>query len=153
MPPTPAEPDAETVSFLDVIAKGNPEATELLKAGWRFCHAVDDVIDEAQWNADAILNTSALGIAFYSHPFYRRNIAALRMPVLIATSWYEDSVNWEKAPELWKRRWADVLRHAWNGVIMAVAYLVGGYEHMQAVSRPLLASCYVYHADRYGVPQ
>lgn len=149
----PAKPDADTVSFMSVIARGNPGAHELLKVWWEFCHAVDDVIDESQWNAEALLNVQAIGIGFYSHPFYLRYVSALQMPALIATNFYEDSVKWEREPILWKRQWADVLRHAGNDVIVAVAYIVGGYEHMQAISRALLASCYVYHADRYGVPK
>lgn len=149
----PAKPDADTVNFMGVISRGNPMARDLLERWWEFCHAVDDVIDEAQWNADALLNAQALAIAFYSHPFYRRHISALQMPALLATNFYEDSVVWEKDPVLWKRQWADVLRHAGNEVILAVACIVGGYEHMQAMSRPILASCYIYHADLYGVPK
>lgn len=148
----PAKPDADTVNFMGVIARGNPIAKDLLEKWWTFCHAVDDVIDENQWNEESITNCLAHGIAFYSHPFYRRYQAALQMPALLATNFYEDSVTWERDPVLWKRQWADVLRHAGNDVIMAVAFLVGGYKHMQAVSRPVLASCYVYHADKYGVP-
>jgi len=149
----PTKPDFDTSNFMGVIARGNPGAWELMKLWWTFCHAVDDVIDESQWNADCVLGAFANGIAFYSHPFYQRHVSALQMPALLATSFYEDSVVWEKEPILWKRQWADVLRHAGNDVILAIAFLVGGYEHMQAMSRSILASCYVYHADRYGVPK
>lgn len=138
---------------MNVIACGNVEARSVLESWWEFCHAVDDVIDEQQWNADSILNAFALGLGFYSHPFYRRYALVLQMPVLLATNFYADSVVWEKEPVLWKRQWADVLRHAGNELIVAVAIIVGGFDHAQKISRALLASCYVYHADKYGTPK
>ena len=62
---------------------------------------------------------------------------------------WEDSVTWERSPELFKRQWADVMRHSENLVIFSVAILCGGYEHLMELSNPWRAMLYVCHKDKY----
>lgn len=138
--------------FLRLVAANDEGGFEFLKLWHEYCHLVDDIIDDGLWDAETLLRCLMLGCTVYSHPFYQRNRSSLQMPALVATSIYGDSVAWEKDPALWKRQWCEVLRHAGNDVFFAVAMVCGGWEHLRKISKPLFASCYVYHADRYGVP-
>lgn len=138
--------------FLRFAANGDAVASDWLTLWHRYNHAVDDVIDNATWDFESLLALFVTACMCYSHPFYALNRLALQMPVLLATRTYGDSVKWERDPALWKRQFAEVTRHAGNDVICAVAMLTGGWEHLTKVSAPLLASCFVYHADLYGRP-
>jgi len=135
-----------------IIANGVAGAEDFLRLWGCYLRAVDDVCDEQKWEPENILRVLMMACQFYSHPFYVRHVAKLQMPVLIATNLWTDSVRWEKEPEPWKRQWADVLRHSGNEVILAVAMICGGWEGMRRISAPLMAMCYVYHADKHGVP-
>lgn len=140
--------------FFTMVARGDHDAERFLALWGAYCHDVDDVIDENLWDAEHIVSVLALAVTFYSDPYYVRNVALLRMPVLMATAVFADSCIWEqKEQPLWKRQFADVMRHSGNEVINCVAFIQGGYDHMQQVSLPLMATCYIYHKDKYGLPQ
>jgi len=140
-------------NFAQTISRGDPLAASFIEAFGRYQRLVDDIIDNGTWDKESLGRALMMACLFYSHPFYQANITMLQMPMLLATNWYADSVDWEKQPELWKRQWADLLRHSGNDVIMAVALIKGGWQGARELSRPLLATCYMYHKDKYGVPQ
>ena len=134
------------------IANGTPDAEDFLWLWGCYLRAVDDVIDDEKWDSESVLSVLVLACSFYSHPFYVRHASTLQMVVMLATNSWADSVKWERANEQWKREWADVLRHAGNEVIMATAMICGNWQAMRDISSPLMAMCYVYHADKHGVP-
>jgi hypothetical protein len=140
------------VNLYHQIANGDAAAENFLWLWGCYLRAVDDVIDENKWDPESILDVLILANSFYSHPFYVQNCRTLQLVVMMATNWWADSVKWEKAPEQWKKDWADVLRHSGNEVIIAVAIICGGWTHGRKFSAPLLGMCYVYHADKHGVP-
>jgi len=139
--------------FFAQVANGNPLAEDWLCRYYDFAHAVDDVIDLERWDPESVLAVLVQASEVYAHPFYVLHGLRLQLPIITSTDTYLDSVHWEKAPELWKRQWAEVMRHAGNEVIMAVGMICGGWETVRKLSAPWMASCFIYHADRYGVPK
>lgn len=132
-------------NFFRMAAKGNDDAADFLDVWNRFNHDIDDIIDENLWDAEHLLSVFMLACTVYSHSFYRKHVESLQSPVILATTIYADSVKWEKDPAAWKRQRADVMRHSGIDVVLAVAMICGGWEHLRAVSAPLQAACYIMH--------
>lgn len=145
--------EAERNQFYETVACGNRLAYDFLTLFHGYMHEIDDIIDESDWTPERVLACFASACRVYSHPFYSANRKALSPSILVATSVYHDSNQWEKDPALWKRWFADVMRHSGNQVIFTVAHLCGGWKHMQGLTKPLMAASYVYHADKYGTPK
>lgn len=136
---------------LERCCLGNPEAKRFLIAWSQYVHAIDDLIDGAERPApEALLQTFAKAIAVYSDPFYLQHIEALRQVAVSATNLYADSVAWEQSPMPWHRHFADWARHAGAEMVLAVAHLCGGYEHMRSLSLELRTICYLQHHDLKG---
>jgi hypothetical protein len=110
-------------------AGGNHNAVVFITAFHAYCHAIDDLIDgDVAFSPEAIENWFRL------------------QPVIAQiTSTYADSVAWEKADEEWKRQTADVLRLCGNDMIIQVAWIIGGYKHMRAISLKLRE--FAYHSQ------
>ena len=138
---TAGHPDGE---FFDTLCRGNAAARDFSMQVQAWFHALDDVIDAdtAFYGVDLahparrarLVQVFASGIVILSHPFYLANLAALRMSLLQVATLYNLSLEWQGTPD-WRGRWADVQRHAGGQVLLAVAFIVGGWEHAQAMAR------------------
>lgn len=142
----------ERRKFYATVANGNLSANDWLCQWHDYCHEIDDVIDTPDYAPERVLGLFERANALYTHPFYQLHRAKLSTMILVATSLYSDSNKWEKDAALWKRWWAEVMRHCGNEAIFAVAQICGGYTHMKGLTAPMLAMCYVYHKDKYGTP-
>ena len=131
--------------------QGNQDAMEWLMIWRRYVHDIDDIIDGDRTEPEFILATFACAAALYSHPFYLRNIAGLRQLVYNCTNAYADSVAWEKAGD-WRAQFADHYRHFGAEMVLAVAGICGGYEHMRSISPDLRNICYLEHHTPEGEP-
>ena len=137
---------------LDLVCNGNPDARVFFLACGEYLRAADNLMDEGPWDEAAVLNCVALGVRLYSTPFYIANKDRLQLPVLTATSIWAKSCQWEREPELWKRQWADVLRHIDCTVYGAVAMITGGWEKLHVFTGVWLSAGYVNHKDKHGTP-
>lgn len=135
------------------ITNGDRECAYFLKCWGDYLRAVDDTIDDGKWTADNLFAVFAMGNKLYSGNYYRRHVQDLRMPVLTGTAMWQVSCEWERQPELWKRLWADYLRHSDVAMLSAVAMLQKGWEKSVEFIRAFLSGAYVDHADRHGIPQ
>ncbi len=131
------------MTILDVC-KGNTEAVDFLNRWSAYAHGVDDLIDETTDNEFKIA-LFARAIEIYSHPFYLKNLIALRQVALHANNMFADSVAWEKSDVKWQKDFADWGRHAATEMVIAVANIIGGYDHMRAVSLEMRKLCYTQH--------
>ncbi len=129
---------------------GNENAASFIKAWKGYVHSIDDIIDGETKSAEGIIAVFMQAAFLYSHPFYLENIAALRQLVVNCTNAYADSVAWEKDVTPWKRSFSDHYRHFAAEMIIAVAFICGGYEHMREVSRYLRTLCWTEHHDAKG---
>lgn len=143
----------QELSFLNQhICAGDQQAVQFLQLWGAYLRAVDNIIDDETWQPAKLLAAFAAGARMYSDCFYQKHKAHLQMTILLATNIYADSVKWEQSPELWKRQWADVLRHADGHIISAVTLICGGWSELRATSAPFMAACYIDHKDRHGLP-
>lgn len=131
---------------------GDKEAMAFLLLWRDYVHAIDDIIDGDKEGPEIILCTFAAAATLYSHPFYLRNLLALRQIVYNCTNAYADSVAWEKSPEEWRRQFADHYRHFGAEMVLAVGAIVGGYEHMRSISPELRIICWFEHHNPQGKP-
>jgi hypothetical protein len=142
------------VEALNRCCLGNQEAMEFLMLWRDYVHDIDDIIDCDKDN-EKILATFAHAAIIYSHPFYLRNILALRQLVLNCTNAYADSVMWEQSTTEWHRTFSDVYRHFGSEMVLAVATICAGpnaYTHLRAISPELRNICYLEHHSPNGTP-
>lgn len=136
------------------LCKGNAEAFEWIQIGRIYCHEIDDLIDEDVPKANRIsaaqraCRIGALALQLYTHPFFLKNMPALRAAMMLNTSNYLDSVEWEEASSEWQRHFSDWARHGWVQVVLVVAEICGGYENMRNESQELTTMAYANHHNQ-----
>jgi hypothetical protein len=122
---------------------GNANAILFVSCFHNYCHAVDDLIDgELPRTPEVLLEILMLANQLYSTQFYLENSNRLQPLIALTTNTYADSVAWEKDGESWKQNIADVIRQCGNDIILAVAWIVGGYKHMRSISLDLREAAY-----------
>ena len=122
-----------------------PEAIDFVWRWANYVHAIDDIEDEVT-TPEFRLGTFIQALEVFTSPFFRRHEAALKPLVYLITNQYADSVKWEKSKEPWQREYSEWARHSGAEMVLAVAAIVGGYQHMRAISLELRT---VNHAEHY----
>ncbi len=145
-------PNQYDLQALEYACCGNREAMDFLSLWRRYVHEIDDIMDGDRPEREEQLGTFALAIELYSHPFYLKNLPALRQVALNCTNAYADTVAWEKSPVEWQQDWADHYRHFGAEMVLAVAGICGGYEHMRRISPQLRVICWHEHHTPDGKP-
>jgi hypothetical protein len=133
------------------VTNGNPIAADWLQKWWKYCHAIDDIIDE-QRGPEALLEVLAEAVELYSHPFFLAHWFHLRPVIITITNAYADSVAWEKSGDSAERQMADTLRFAGVEMYCMVAAICGGYGHMRKVSPVLRKQTWADNHDEHGKP-
>lgn len=130
------------------ICGDNAEALDFLANHWNpYVHEIDDIMDGDRPDKRDQLKTFARAIMLYSHPFYLKNLAALRQVALNVTVTYADVVSWETSTLEWQRQWVDHNRHCGMDMVLAVAAICGGHEHAFNISQEQRAICWLEHHD------
>jgi hypothetical protein len=142
----------QDLAFLTAATSGNREAMEFLELWRTYVHWIDDLVDQERKGPEALLEVFALAIELYSHPFYLKNLPALRQIARNVTCGYADVVKWEQSPVKWQAEWADHYRHIGQEMVIAVAGLTGGWNGMRRVSETLRAVGWLEHHDKEGNP-
>jgi hypothetical protein len=119
------------------IARGDQAAYDFLAAFYLWCHKHDDLIDrdkpvKPEENVWFNLN---LFQQLARNPFYQKNHEFL-WPVLVTSglSWIA-SEDFKRKENVLEKITAQVLKSEYVNVILAIAFLVGGFEHALAMSR------------------
>jgi hypothetical protein len=137
------------------ICRGNKEAEQWMQLIRIYVHLVDDIIDEdiasanRQRGTERMCALGALNMRLHTHPFFLQNGAALHTAMLSNIVAYADSVAWENETG-WKKTCSDWLRHGSIEIVMIIAAICGGYEHMRSVSQELRTLAYEKHHDANG---
>jgi hypothetical protein len=137
---------------LELVTLGNDEAKSFLLLWRAYVHGIDDIVDGDVKDGEGIIRVFLLAAELYSHPFYLRHLASLKQVVVNCTNAFADCVPWEKHGEAWQQQWADHYRHFGSEMVLAVAYLCGGYDNMRRISPQLRAICWHEHHDKDGKP-
>lgn len=119
--------------IIAACARGNRDAEVFLGVFVRRAHFLDDLADEIwlEQKGDVAAKIAAhetewlLQVA--GNPFFQKHRDFLSIPMVLALGAWADS-NAMNGPA------ADVLKAQYHEVAWAVAFLVGGYEHMRAMS-------------------
>jgi len=119
--------------------KGNQYAIKWVMDMYRAIHLWDDLIDRDGEVGDAQINKVmfALMLEAPCNPFYLEFCDQLA-PMLRAmvTDWM-DSVHMERNMGEDGKAYAYGLRASFSNIVIQCAYLLGGYDHMRAVSKEI----------------
>lgn len=145
------------VKLIQRICKGDPEAMDFLANHWSwYCQEIDDIVDGERPDPQDILATFARAIELYTHPFFQKHWQALRQVARNVTMMYAQTVDWEQHnPDAsdWRSVWADMHRHCSIEMVVAVATIIGGYQHARAVVPELRVMSYNEHHTADGRPK
>lgn len=137
--PISAEHLKEAEIWAKALCCGNREAIAFCDLWYRYCHAIDDLLDTMEDGRPTMSQEQILSIFFnaaflYNCQFYRANAHLLAPVVVVVTNMYADSVAWERSPIARRRIMADVLRTCGDEMYFAVAVICGGESHMRDMS-------------------
>ncbi len=127
--------DAEAI--VTDVARGNKAAFDFLTVFWWFCHWIDDQIDrdhEPLPDQRIVRNNLEVLMTFAVNPFFQEHKNTLLPLIITGVHAYADSLRWAGDPDPIRRKAACVLKSQYQEVLWWVAYLVGGHEHMQAMT-------------------
>lgn len=133
------------------LTRGNEQAADFLILWGTYVHGIDDLIDGDANGPEAMLQVFMMAAFVYTHPFFMANLRELRQIAVNCTNAYADSVVWEKG-EGWRKDFADHYRHFGAEMVLAVAGICGGYEHMRNISPTLREICWKEHHNEKGEP-
>ena len=129
---------------------GNESAGEFLRQWRAYVHGIDDIIDKEITAPEEIIGVFMQAAFVYSHPFYLAHLIELRQIVINCTNAYADVVAWENSTDDWKQQFADHYRHFGAEMVIAIAFICGGYLHMREASKLLRVVCWEDHHDEKG---
>lgn len=127
------EPSRDDI--LEAVAKGNPGALEFLRVFARRAHAVDDLADlDVPMAVDvsnrvqhlAYIETEWL-LLLSSNTFFLAHRAQLVPAMILALNAWVDSERFDGDVR-------DVVKGQWHEVVWLVAFLVGGTNHLRAMT-------------------
>lgn len=143
--PLPSNDD-ERARFFDFVSMGQPAAAEYLEHIAVLVHLADDSVDEElgfDVRQDYMLRILWLTLVkLPTNPFHARYgsaIAPLLMEVLI---FWQKSDEWKQTGDLKRKLFGFVRRENIDGLVVAVAGIVGGTEHAKAVTERLMDTCH-----------
>ncbi len=151
------EDQASARKWCDRLCAGNQDAMLFCDLWYRYCHAIDDLLDTIEDGRPTMSKEQILSVFFcaaflYNSRFYLQNAGALGPVVLMVTNMYSDSVAWEKSPLAHRRAMADVLRTCGDEMYFMIALLCGGLEHMREMSLAIRERDWLGQHDKDGYP-
>lgn len=124
---------------------GNEEAFKFLLAWNKYCHGIDDVIDDQIKDPQQIISIFVLGTSLYNSNFWIKFQRDLYLTVILIANDFCDS-NLEIEP------FKDILRFSGNYMVKSVAFICGGYDCMRNISNKLNIASYTDHHTEKGEP-
>jgi hypothetical protein len=119
------------------VTKGNEFAARFLLSFLAYVHMIDDLHDKDHEVTDKQLVHHHFWILeeFALNPWVRDNAALLWSVVVCGTNAWLDSNQWQRDQSFNKRIAADVIKSSYQEVVFLTAYLCGGADHMQMMSK------------------
>lgn len=117
------------------VANGNKDAQSFLWDCWNFFQCIDDMVDRdkpvRQEAAARCLVKFISTITF--NPFYINNCVSLHTMVVQAFNRWIDGDEWSASDDPVKATMGRVVRCGDVDLVLHVAYLTGGWDHMRAM--------------------
>ncbi len=136
---------------MDWLTCGNKSAAQFLCFWREYVHQIDDLVDGDTKGPEALLKAFMLAAFVYTQPFFTENVGALKQIAINCTNAYADTVMWEKDTS-WRGNFSDHYRHFASEMVLAVASICGGYEHMRKISPILREMGWNEHHNTKGEP-
>lgn len=134
-------PDNHREMFLR-WTRGDEYAADFLEDIANVARLADDIVDEdenRQRNMCWLLYTTLTKIP--TNPFYLAHLVELKPLITnILIQWHQ-SDEWRSGRDARKRTFGFVYRENVGGIAMAVAGIIGGYEHARAVADEYFETC------------
>lgn len=115
---------------------GQPDPFWFLVAFHGWAHLIDDLVDESDRDRLQVVDVAMKANVLFTSRFYQANAQALSVVTAVVADAYRTSVLAEREGGS-RGRLADVIRLAGNQMVIAVAMIVGGWEHAQQISGQL----------------
>jgi hypothetical protein len=126
-------------------------AVKFVHAWNNYCHDVDDFIDKPkEQTPEKLIRLLVSAKSIYCCQFFRLNEYALEPLITLVSNGYADSIAWEKSTEGWQRYYSDTLSAIGNEVLLKVAEICGGWDHMRVVSPMVRKFSYLCHHTEDG---
>lgn len=147
----------DAVKWNHELCCGNQSAMACNDLYYKYCHAIDDLIDtmrdgRPRMSKDQILSTYFNAALFYNSSFFVANREMLFPIILDITSTYAVSVGWENSSKWHLRKIADVFRTTGNRFYYMVALLCGGEAHALKMIRRIHERDFLGQHDKDGNP-
>lgn len=113
-----------------------PDAFWFLVAFHHWVHLIDDLVDEPERDRLEVVDVAMKANVLFSSVFYVAHAQILSVTTALIADAYRTSVLAERRGGT-AARLADTIRLAGNQMVLAVAMIVGGWEHMQQISTQL----------------
>ena len=148
----------EAVKWNTELCGGNQSAMAFNDLFYKYCHAIDDLIDtmrdgRPRMSKDEIISIYFNAALLYNSTFFVANREMLFPIILDITGTYAVSVAWEQSPEKHRRIIADVFRTCGNRMYYMVALLCGGEQHALNMIRRIHERDYLLQHNRDGSPK
>jgi hypothetical protein len=120
------------------VCQGNNEATEFCLAFLEWVHLIDDFIDQDKPldDPELVMRINLRMAAVLSkNPFYQQYKAQLLPLMVTGVKAYADSIAWVLREDGRDRQASEILKSAYQEVFWYVAFLIGGWHHMDAMSK------------------
>ncbi len=130
-------------SLIQRACLGNQEALDFLQKFRGYVHAIDDCIDE-KVTIDFRVTSYIKALDCYTSIFFLKNLPALKQTIVTITNLYADSETIKDIPNF-----PEFARHFGAEMILTVAYLCGGYEHVRAISHEVRMLNWSKHHGEY----
>lgn len=138
------------------LCANSPEAIDFINLGRQYIHEGDDLIDidvakgDVRGAAERSCRLGAMALTLYTHPFFIKNMPALKYAMLRNLHNYRDSVLFEGSKVPWQQQFSDWARHGWLDVCITVGDICAGYDNTCNETLEMRALSYVEHHSETG---
>jgi hypothetical protein len=141
------DPYNHVVAEISEILRKNPEASRFITAYGQYVEHIDDMVDEDK-EVELIDKSSFLASQIFSSNYWLKNAHYLLIVEQLIHIIYFNTLKWEKAEELWKRRDAKAMSHCGYYMLFAVLLLeTQDPALVQKISLGFMERCHVYHLN------
>lgn len=122
--------------IIQLAGGNNEEAKAFCRSFVNWVHWIDDVLDkDVLWlPRDVVRVNLEMVLAFSDNSFFQSYKHQLMPLVLQASRAFGDSLKWARRESARDRQSSDVLKSFYHEVVWHVAYIVGGWNHLKAVT-------------------
>lgn len=112
----------DLIAEIGQLLADKPEAKRFVIAYGEYIEMIDDMVDEPK-DISLIDRCTAMSQLIFSSEYWQRNSQQLSVVEQLIHTIYFNVVQWESAPEAWKRRDAKALSHVGYFMLFAVLLL------------------------------